>query len=299
MDNPYKYSKKLERRTASLYVQNTGCQQCRAGDGWGPGIRDHFLLHTILSGRGTCIIDSRKYALESGDSFLVYPDTTVHYYADSQEPWEYIWVGFNGMDAERYVDMTDFSKKNPVLRGRHSQALASLLREIYQAYGTALWETMAMTGKLYLLLSYLTEHADRRVQKRDAVDCAEAAADYIIHHYAEPVTVEALADHLSVSHSSLYRKFVQRYQISPKRFLLEYRIDRASTLLATTNHSVQEISNSVGFDDPFYFSRVFKEIQGMSPRRYAAVRQAAARSEEERREENLLTEEEMQSNSIS
>ena len=55
----------------------------------------------------------------------------------------------------------------------------------------------------------------------------------------------------------------------------------------------------MGFDDPFYFSRVFKEIQGMSPRRYAAVRQAAARSEEERREENLLTEEEMKSNSIS
>ena len=117
MDNPYKYSKKLERRTASLYVQNTGCQQCRAGDGWGPGIRDHFLLHTILSGRGTCIIDSRKYALESGDSFLVYPDTTVHYYADSQEPWEYIWVGFNGMDAERYVELTDFSRENPVLPG--------------------------------------------------------------------------------------------------------------------------------------------------------------------------------------
>ena len=285
MDNPYKYSKKLERRTASLYVQNTGCQQCGAGDGWGPGIRDHFLLHTILSGRGTCIIDSRKYALEAGDSFLVYPDTTVHYYADSQEPWEYIWVGFNGMDAERYVDMTDFSRKTPVFRGLHSEALAELLRRIYQAYGTAPWETMAMTGKLYLLLSYLAEHADNRVQRRDGVDCAEAAADYIINHYAEPMTVEALADHLSVSHSSLYRKFVQRYQISPKRFLLEYRIDRASTLLATTNHSVQEISNSVGFDDPFYFSRVFKEIQGMSPRRYAAVRQAEVRQGEAEDEE--------------
>ena len=85
--------------------------------------------------------------------------------------------------------------------------------------------------------------------------------------------MEQLADHFSVSHSSLYRKFIKRYQMSPKRFLLEYRIDRACILLATTDHSVQEVSNSVGFDDPFYFSRVFKEIRGVSPRRYAAAHQ--------------------------
>ena len=81
----YKHSLKLERRTASLYVQSTGCQQCSPGYGWGPGIRDHFLLHHILSGRGTCIISNQKYALQAGDSFLVYPETTVHYYADHHD----------------------------------------------------------------------------------------------------------------------------------------------------------------------------------------------------------------------
>ncbi len=57
--------------------------------------------------------------------------------------------------------------------------------------------------------------------------------------------------------------------MSPKRFLLEYRIERACTLLVTTNCSIQEISNSVGFEDPFYFSRAFKDVKGMSPRQYA------------------------------
>ena len=274
VEGPYKYSRKLERRTASLFVQNTGRQQCGAGYGWGPGVRDHFLLHHILSGRGTCIIDSRKYTLEAGDSFLVYPDTTIHYYADASQPWEYIWVGFNGMDAERYVEMTDFSRQSPVLRGTNREAIAAHLEEIYRAYGTAVWENMAMTGRLYALLSCLVESAQRsRPIRRDTLDCAEAAADYIINHFAEPITVEQLADHFSVSHSSLYRKFMKRYQMSPKRFLLEYRIDRACILLSTTGHSVQEVSNSVGFDDPFYFSRVFKEIRGMSPRRYAAAHQ--------------------------
>ncbi len=274
MEGPYKYSRKLERRTASFFVQNTGRQQCSAGYGWGPGVRDHFLLHHILSGQGTCIIDSRKYLLQAGDSFLAYPDTTIHYYADSAQPWEYIWVGFNGMDAERYVELTDFSRESPVLTGEGGEAIAGLLEQVYRAYGTSAWENLAMTGKLYALLSHLVERAQKgKPQRRDALDCAEAAADYIVNHFAESLTVEQLADHFSVSHSSLYRKFIKRYQMSPKRFLLEYRIDRACYLLANTDHSVQEVSNSVGFDDPFYFSRVFKEIRGVSPRRYAAAHQ--------------------------
>ena len=91
--------------------------------------------------------------------------------------------------------------------------------------------------------------------------------------------MEDLAAQLSVSHSSLYRKFMQRYQVSPKRFLLEYRIDRACMLLSTTAHSVQEISNSVGFDDPFYFSRAFKEMKGVSPRHYAMTHQRQEQEE--------------------
>ena len=51
--NIYKHSMKLERRTASLYVQNTGCQQCSPGYGWGPGVRSHFLLHHVVGG-GVC-----------------------------------------------------------------------------------------------------------------------------------------------------------------------------------------------------------------------------------------------------
>ncbi len=270
MEGPYKDSRKLERRTASLFVQNTGRQQCGADYGWGPGVRDHFILHHVLSGRGTCVMGGQSHELQAGDSFLIFPDTTVHYFADREEPWEYIWVGFNGMDAGRYVEMTAFSPQSPVLRDTGDGRLPQFLEEVYRAYGTAVWDSLAMTGRLYGLLSYLVASAQQGLPpRRDGTDCAEAAADYIISHYAEAITVEQLAEHFSLSHSSLYRKFMRRFQRSPKRFLLEYRIERACQLLSATDHSVQEVSTSVGFDDPFYFSRVFKEMMGVSPRQYA------------------------------
>ena len=64
---------KLERRTASLYVQNTGCQQCSPSYGWGPGVRNHFLLHHVIGGKGVYICRDKRHELKSGDTFLIYP----------------------------------------------------------------------------------------------------------------------------------------------------------------------------------------------------------------------------------
>lgn len=267
----YKHSMKLERRTASLFVQNVGCQQCSPGLGWGPGIRNHFLLHQVISGRGTYICREKRYELEAGDAFLVTPNTIIQYYADQEEPWEYVWVGFGGLDAVELMAQTVFTPEEPVLRrGEHSRELEALLRGVYEQYGSAQWQQLAMTAQLYQLLAFLVRGAGPKAAARQAQrDCAQAAAEYIVAHYEEPISVEWLAEHTAVSHSSLYRRFVKRFQMSPKRFLLEYRVERACHLLETTDFSVQEVSNSVGFEDPFYFSRAFKEIKGLSPRQYA------------------------------
>ena len=266
----YKHSMKLERRTASLYVQNTGCQQCPPGYGWGPGIRNHFLLHHVVSGKGVYVCRGGRYELTAGDTFLVYPNTTIHYCADAQDPWEYVWVGFAGLDAADYVAQTDLKREVPVYYGRDSDELRRLVENIYRSYGTATHENLAMTAQLYSLLSFLVRTATSgQERQRETADCALLAAEYIVSHYETPITVEGLAEYASVSHSSLYRRFMKRFQMSPKRFLLEYRIERACALLAGTNCSVQEISTSVGFEDPFYFSRAFKEVKGVSPRQYA------------------------------
>ena len=274
----YKHSMKLECRTASLYVQNTGCQQCPPGYGWGPGVRGHFLLHHVVGGKGVYTCQGRRWELGPGDTFLIYPNTAIHYRADMQEPWEYVWVGFSGLDAARYVEQTDFSLEAPVYYSRDSAEIRRLLEAVYSSFGTQLWKGLEMTARLYDLLAFLVRTSDKGADPRAAApDCAQLAAEYIMNHYEEPITVEGLAAYAAVSHSSLYRRFVKRFQVSPKRFLLEYRIQRACALLAETSCSIQEISNSVGFEDPFYFSRAFKEVKGVSPRQYAArVREGGA-----------------------
>ena len=127
MDPKYKNSYKVNKKElVSLSVYNVGFQKCEPLYQWGPGIRDHYLIHHILSGKGYYSVGGKVYALSTGDTFLVYPQTEITYYADEEDPWEYAWVGFNGSDAAIILNATDFSRDFPLI---HQTPLSESIRE--------------------------------------------------------------------------------------------------------------------------------------------------------------------------
>ena len=103
------------KENLGLAVYNTGYEICESGYKWGPAVRDHYLLHYVRAGKGAYTYCGKTFHLSAGDMFLVFPSTLVSYTADQQEPWEYCWVGFNGTEARRMVQLTSFSEREPVL----------------------------------------------------------------------------------------------------------------------------------------------------------------------------------------
>ena len=91
---------------------------------------------------------------------------------------------------------------------------------------------------------------------------------YLENHYRESVTASSLAQLAMQSESSLFVKFRQTFGVTPLRYLMEYRLSHAVRLLLCTDLSVREIGESVGYPDPFYFSKLFKRAYGQSPRAY-------------------------------
>ena len=258
-----------QKRNRSLYVLGSGRHHSDLRHEWGPGVKSHYQLHHVMRGRGTYHCRGRQFALGEGDTFLIYPDTSIHYHADETEPWDCIWVGFSGEYADSLIDLTDFSPHEPVYRGKDYDRLRALVEAICNSEGVTLWDRLEMDGNLCALLALLMRSSQKSKQPDRDADCATVAAEYIKTHFEEPISVEQLAAYTSVSHSSLYRRFIKRYNMPPKQFIIACRIERACTLLEETNCSIEEISNSVGFDDPFYFSRVFKEVKGIPPRKFA------------------------------
>ena len=115
MTNPYRQSYKQKLLdNASLAIFNCGLQNCSPNHSWGPGIRDHYLIHFVISGKGSYICGGKTFHLKAGDLFLIKPSQVVYYVADPNEPWEYYWVGFNGTYAQKAVASLPFKDSTPV-----------------------------------------------------------------------------------------------------------------------------------------------------------------------------------------
>jgi AraC-like DNA-binding protein len=267
----YKKSNKVERKSlVSLSVYNCGSQKCPPSYVWGPGVRDHYLIHYIVSGKGTFCAEEQQYPLEAGDCFLARPGQKIWYRADIRDPWEYVWVGFAGADAAAIVTATDFSPEAPVLRALpYGELLREKLLAVSAAYGNTYAHSIAMTGALYSALSVLVAHSHKEdlPMGRDVV-LTRRAISFIDGHYALNISVDDIAGFVGLSRSQLFRLFRDNLHTSPKQYLENYRARRACLLLQETDLPIRVISASVGIEDATYFSKLFKKAVGLSPVRY-------------------------------
>lgn len=268
MDNKrYQFQDTL-RENAGLSVYSTGYEQCDSNHSWGPAVRDHYIIHYVASGRGTLRYNQQIYTVEAGQLFIIYPSQVAAYQADESDPWQYNWVGFNGTDAGRLVKMTGLSPDHPVISSDDPDKTGALLRRIADAGDNTAAADAEMAGCLYLLLAHLIRMNSRHPVGNPHQTYVSNALRYIQYNYANDIGVSDIARYVGISRSQLYRAFLQDFGVSPHNYLQTYRINEACGLLHDPAFSVAEVAGSVGFNDPLYFSRVFKSIKGITPSEY-------------------------------
>lgn len=267
MPQYFKHSYKSSAAGLPLVVKNVGFQQCTPGYHWGAGMRDHYLLHYVVSGKGTYTLNGSSYPVRAGQVFLVWPNTLVRYCADESDPWEYYWLGFTGPDAAALAAQSGIRPEAPVRSVGFGRSIQQYITAIYDARGQSVWSRTQMLGYAYLLLGKLIEGREGPEDRGDVID---RAAAYIENNYAEPITVDDIAAFAGVSRSWLYRGFMQRFGRSPTALLRETRLKTARALLRGTTMHISEIAWSVGYPDALYFSRVFAASEGCSPSVYRA-----------------------------
>ncbi|MBQ2283447.1 MAG: AraC family transcriptional regulator, partial [Agathobacter sp.] len=209
MEQNYKNSYVVtEKELVSLSVYNVGFQKCDSLYQWGPGVRDHYLIHYIISGKGTYQVKEKTFNLKAGDTFLVYPNTEVTYYADSEDPWEYAWVGFTGSDAAMILQATDFTKTRPYIENTpFGEDIHRQLLHIYDARGNEFEHAVEMTGRLYTTLALFMHGATTNNAQNTANTYVQKSIEYISSNYSYPMTVEDIAAYVGLSRSHLFRSF--------------------------------------------------------------------------------------------
>lgn len=250
-------------------VYTCGHEECAPGHFYGPVMRSGYMIHYVIRGKGIYRTRGKTYAIGVGDAFLIVPNELIYYEADHSDPWVYTWIGFQGIKIKDYLSRTTLLE-HPVFRYDCDERIRICHDKMYQASRLRSNNDMAMNSVLYEYLFLLAEKfpqvqisAERR---RSA--CLREALEYIELHYESDIGVQQIADHLYVSRTYLHRIFKEATGRSVKDHLIDFRIKKACWYLARTDYPVAVIARSVGYDDPLYFSKLFRQKKGLPPTTY-------------------------------
>lgn len=269
---------RIEQQTSYIYLTRCGIQQCPLNHSWGPRTRPQYHMHFILDGHGYLEINNEKYHLGRGQIFLIPPNTIAHYYADNSNPWHYAWISFHGAKVIQYLEEAGFDDKNLIRSTNISpEKFSHLINEMLEANEVTVSNELKRVGTLFTLFSLLIETNNTTFNSEytrydySSETYIEHALQFIQFNYNRDILIKDIADYIGINRSYLFNIFKNKLQMSPKEYLINFRMEKAKKLLCKTSHSIKEISEKVGYNDPMTFSKMFRRIVGYSPKYYREI----------------------------
>ncbi|EOH92668.1 AraC family ligand binding domain-containing protein [Enterococcus villorum] len=237
---------------------------------FGPAIRQDYVLHVVMEGKGTYHVKEQQYHLKKGDLFLIRPGDSTFYLADGDDPWMYCWLSFNGPLAQKIIQRSLFKEDQYTMVSSGISAYIDIILECMHHSQEDLVNELELTALTYRFLSLLLKDGgkvglgEQKVYSSLVIETVK----YIEGHYPHHLTVEEIAQQLSINRSHLSRVFKNQLGTSIKEYLIGVRINRAAFLLSLTNDSVESIAYQVGFNSLVVFSRMFKKTTGETATSY-------------------------------
>lgn len=254
----YRYLKGIRTDRAKVVF----CERFDAkSDIWTLTPHTHDYTELIYIMDGTLHIDvPGKKLLKSTYNLIVYPKGVFHQehlYLSERE--EIICIGVEAPELEQLDTSFEMNDDDGKFR--------LLIELIHSEYINRRDDSEFLIGHsisiLYTLMSRCFE--ENAVYKRDAIT---TCLNYIHAHIMEDITIEQLSNVTFLSPSHLTRTIRKRTGYSPIGYIKACRVNIAKGRLKLTNDSIEEIATRCGFHDSKYFSRVFKQETGLSPRQY-------------------------------
>lgn len=245
-----------------------GKEECLSGHAWGPGLRDCYIIHYVHEGSGRFRMDDRTYELTAGHGFLIPPETLVYYEADIDCPWTYSWIGFRGLHAKSLLQRANLSLMNPVFQS-HSSVFQTCYDDLTEARSERGGDVLIQSLIYRFMAELISSSPDSFLEPK--ISCPKEvyvrkAIEWIESSYSQKISVMDIARSVGLDRTYLSGLFKVQFGVSLQTFLLEYRMNRAAELLRNPDLTVSDVSRSVGYTDPFLFSKMFKKVIGQSPR---------------------------------
>ena len=234
------------------------------------GRLDYQLLY-VASGKAHFLINGENREVTAGHMVLYLPRQTQDYVYYGKDKPEVYWVHFTGSDVKNILRHHQIPLDENIFYCGVVSTYAYLFKEIIQELQNCrvgYQDVIAMYLRQVFLLIQRSRLEQKPAVSTYLLEEMELARRYFNEHYNEAINIESFAKSRSMSVSWFLRNFKQVTGMSPMHYILINRINNAVSLLETTDYNVTEISTIVGYDNPMYFSRLFKKQKGISPTEY-------------------------------
>ena len=248
-----------------------GFEHCFPRHSYGPFIRDSYVIHIVIDGKGMLDFDGKRWKIHKGQMFIMFPGDETTYYADKEDPWYYCWIGFHGASAGRVVESIGFSRKEPVISIGDVGYTERIIKDMLATKEMALDGQLRRNAGMQMILANMIAEGKKDCEEYatlNEISYSEYAVRYINNHYWEKVRIQDLAKRIGISRSYLVKLMKQETGMSPQEYLIETRMRRASDLLTRSMDPIRNIAAECGYEDALAFSKVFKARFGLNPSDY-------------------------------
>jgi AraC-like DNA-binding protein len=235
------------------------------------GCDTHIFIYCI-EGEGWVILENNKKLPIRKNTIMVIPAQMPHIYgATEADPWSIYWFHLKGEAVERFIqcfDMDNFTLYVPATQAVRIINLFDLCYEtlLYKGYSIKHYLYVSQVMRHLLGMIALLQGESQQDERKSVY--VERSIQYMVEHVQSSLTLDELADYISLSKSHFIHLFKQVTGYSPIDYYMRLKIQRACQYLDLTDYSVKEVSKNIGIQDAYYFSRVFSKIMGQSPSDY-------------------------------
>ncbi len=219
-------------------------------------LRPYWLLHYVVSGKGSLTVGNRTYTVTPSQIFVVRPHETHRYTADTTDPWHYVWIAF-----ESDVPLPGILKNDVITAPAAGRLFADFLTAGQMQSGREEY----LAGKLWELISHFIRMETERGMSKPYVLLAKR---FMEENFMHGIKVTDIAKHVSLDRSYFSTVFKQETGMSPQEYLSKCRLEYAAELLMQGDMAVTTVADSVGYNDIVNFSRMFKKHFGVPPSKY-------------------------------
>jgi AraC-like DNA-binding protein len=232
------------------------------------------LIVYCTAGRGSLRTDGGLWPVTAGDLMLLPAGTAHAYSADRDQPWTVYWVHYEGELGDAYTRF--LGSAQPLVHIGVQPRLIADFEALFALRGAGYAERVFVHAacQLKAMLTRVANLIAARGTPRGTHIDLDQIRQLMYLRLDGELSLDDLAQAANLSKFHFARKFRQLTGHAPIQHFIHLKMQHACQLLDTTHEPVKRVANRVGYDDPQYFSRLFKRVIGVSPQQYRLHRLA-------------------------